>query len=411
MRASRTDDGDAAVPAVIFLDEMKWETFFQIAAKIRKSGVRCVRVTSIPLRTSRFASRLVFARCVYLPASKQEEVLRSVLRSENVADLQFSENFADLVRRCATELPALLVDPIMSRVNLMDKVSAGELMTRAGVQTPARIALSSPDLDSFIRTHGLPLVLKSRIGYGGSGVTIISDRDTLINQIRLIGDTGNEYFIEAYVKGSRMNYGAAVVNGTVAQETCYATTKSANPLGPSTQIVTVRNTEVLSLGRRIVLASKCNGLMNINFMQDEQGTCWPVDFNLRTFGKVASFQKAGLDFQEGYLRSLGIGTRVTASQAQVGVTLDSYPEAQRTLIGEGHLLEGLASLITKAPENVRLLGWRYTALEALALITLVREVRGQRQSTQLTATPKCSKGAKSYGRSYGGVGRTESPSN
>jgi hypothetical protein len=381
LRATRSHRGEKRVPTVIFLDEMKWEAFFQLAAKIRKNGVRCVRVTSVPQKASRLVSRLIFADCVYLTTSKQEEILRSVLRSENVVDLQFSENYTELVQRCSTELPPTLVEEIVKRVALMDKVASLELMQRAGVPTPARISLSSPEVDCFIQTHGLPVVLKNRFGYGGSGVTVFSDRVALFDQIQSIGDAVDEYFIEAYVEGVRMNYGAAVVNGSVAQESCYATTKSANPLGPSTQIETVRSDEVLLLGRRIVLASTCNGLMNINFMQDKDGTCWPVDFNLRTFGKVTSFQKAGLDFREGYLRSLGMETPVTASQARVGVTLDSYPEAQRTLIREHHLFKGLAGVLAKAPENARSVSWRYTALEVLALITMTYEGRRQPSSS------------------------------
>ena len=372
---SSSGGGDAAPPTVVFLDEAKWESFFQLAAKLRRSGVRCVRVTSVPQGVSRVASRLVFHRCVYLSPSRQEEVLRSVLGSENVIDLQFSENFADLVSRVATALPETIASRVMRRVQLIDKVSAGEFMQRSGASTPARLQLPSPDLDAFVATHGWPVVLKRRIGWGGKGVRIISDRGHLLDAIESLGQTVNEYFVEAFVNGERVNYGAALVEGTVAQEACYATTRTDDPVGPSTQIRTIDDTEVLDVGRRIVLASQCDGLMNINFMQDEFGVCWPVDFNIRIFGRVTSFAKAGLDFREGYLRSLGMATRVTASQPRAGVTLDSYPEAQRSLFMEGHPVQGLVSMMVRAPETARLLSWRYVALELLAFATLVRDSR------------------------------------
>ena len=357
-------------PTVVFLDETKWHCFFQLAATLRRKGVRCVRVTTMPSTRSRIASRLVFDRCVQLPAERHEEVLRSVLLSENVVDIQFSENFVDLIGRCATALTPSLYLQLRRRVELMDKVRAGQFMERLGASTPARVELTSPDLMSFVQAHGVPVLMKNRIGYGGRGVSVIEDQDDVVDRMAALGDAKDHHYLEQYIAGRRINYGAVVVDGELAQDVCYETLRTVDLLGPLMQLVTCENAEVHSVGRRIVVASGCNGPMNIQFVQDEDGTCWPFDFNLRAFGPVTSFVRAGLDFGEGYLRSLGLSAQLTSTHATSGVTIDGYPETQRALVRSGHRLKGLASFIAGASENAQRLGWRYIFLEALALLTL-----------------------------------------
>ena len=321
---------------------------------------------------SRIASRLVFNRCVYLPGSNQETVLRSILRHENVRDNQFSENFASLVARCATDLPSLISSQIILRTELMDKVRAGRFMQEVGVQIPECVELTSADVDSFIERYGLPLVLKNRVGYGGHGVTVFHHRDDLTQKIQSMVGGGDQFYIERHVAGRPVNYGAAIINGVVVQDVCYRPLKTVRPLGPAMQMITTADGEALALARRIVSNSQCSGLVNIQFLQDDEGTYLPIDFNLRTFGPATSFRKAGLNFREGYLRSLGLEARVTTSEAQVDVTIDSYPDPQRTLVRAGHPFKALRSYLTEAPENSRSLSWRYTILEALTLLTLIR---------------------------------------
>ncbi len=69
-----------AVPTVVFVDDARWESFFQLAAILRRAGVRTVHIS---VGHSRWRSdRLLFDRCVSLPSPPSPEQLAEILWSE-----------------------------------------------------------------------------------------------------------------------------------------------------------------------------------------------------------------------------------------------------------------------------------------------------------------------------------------
>src|SRR5579863_1538402 len=123
-------------PSVIFLDDCRWNAFHQLAPRLRRAGVRTIRVSTEGRRKTRIASWLLFDRYAILPHGSDVGALRAILADENVVDVQFAESLGDLVAMNADMLDPGVAEQVARRISVVDKFVAAGLFAAAGVRTP-----------------------------------------------------------------------------------------------------------------------------------------------------------------------------------------------------------------------------------------------------------------------------------
>ena len=365
---------DARPATVVFVDNGRMATFYQFATRLRRLGTRVVRITTLRDAQSLMASRLVFDRCAALPVERVEDALRAEFAKENVIDVQFTETLKELVSAGLPALNSSVSRMVQRRIEVMDKEYAGVMIAAAGVATPPRALFSEMDAREFAARYGFPVVIKDRTGYGGIHVKIVEsseELDVVAAPYRGLEST----YLEKYIEGDKVNFGAVLGSDGVLQGLCYKTHDWVRPLGPSSEIEVYEDPTLYEAGRKAVEAIGVPGLVNVNFMRDAEGGLWAIDLNARVFGGVATFLACGVDLTAGYLVTLGILPAVEAKSTISFIRTKVFPSSLAELIEQGRI-----GLLTKefAKESVpywRWLGPRYILSEALATMGALSNAR------------------------------------
>ena len=218
-------------PAILFFDEDPWDSFVQLAAKLRQRGVVTIRVTtSRPRRASRLLG-LVFSHTV-CEASPDEVAIKldQLLDGCVVIDIQTTETVAADAYRYASTLHAPHhTFRWAARPAMIDKVVMSATLAQAGIRVPATLAADQTTPAEAVATLGLPIVVKDRIGNGGRGVTIVRTLAEL--RACLDGSTSSELFYEQFIAGKAYSFACLATEAGIATAAVYRVADPLTPLG------------------------------------------------------------------------------------------------------------------------------------------------------------------------------------
>jgi len=366
-------------PAVIFLDDRPWAAFYQLSPQLQRAGIRTVRVTTRQVSRSWVTSRLLFDQFVSLPSADPAGQLRRLLSEENVYDVQFVETLSQLMGSGVDVLRDDVAQGVRQRLSIMDKWNASARFRENGVPTPDVIAVHDATPEQIVQEFGLPVVLKDRIGCGGSSVAICDD----VAALRVAYDEflarDSECYFERFLDGEKLNYSAAYSDDGLEQELAYRVTRWVPPVGTAIEVETIDDPGLIEVGRRAVEVSGCVGLMNMDVIRDAEGAYWLIDFNARSFGGSSNFLLAGLDLSQGYLRSLHCRSAVPdAPRPEIGRVVEIFPTCMTDAIRTGNYAIVARSFVPSVWPYLRRLGWRYALVEVLKTFDATRKIRSDR---------------------------------
>ena len=332
-----------ARPAVVFLDRIPWQGFFDLAAALRERGVRVERVTAEPARwqtrvhqslesalfsrVSRYAVSWDGSGEALVPTDPHGVV--ALVRDDAVAVMAQE----DLTAMCLTVTsgpasPARLVrDGVDPRV-LVDKI----LQTA----TAADIGVLVPSSWETCETSSYPVVVKPRKGFGGVGVRVVADEPELLAAWDTVEALGEQPFLQEYLPNA-VNTGGVALDGEVLVCVAYAPTPSPDkPTGPPRWVTVVDNPAALDSTARFVDALGYTGFFCLDWVMDDPDAPRLIDFNPRVFGSWALVQELGVDLLGHYLHAIGLGPRPGARPLPFGASAEQlvYPCPDVTSVAE-----------------------------------------------------------------------------
>jgi hypothetical protein len=365
-------------PSVIFLDDCRWNAFHQLAPRLRRAGVRAIRVSTEGRRKTRIASWLLFDRYAILPHGSDVGALRAILADENVVDLQFAESLGDLVAMNADMLDPGVAEQVGRRISIVDKFVAAGLFAAAGVRTPGVVPVPDAAPAEMAQRFGFPMVVKERVGYGGERVSIVRDIEALVAATSGSGEGNGDLFYEQYVDGTKLNYAAVVSSTGIEQELAYKVTRWRQPVGRASEVETIDDAPLVDFGRSALDVVRCTGLVNMDVIRDRNGVDWLIDFNARAFGGSGSFLAAGIDTSEGYLRTVGLRSAPpTRTRPVTGVRIRVFPTCLEDVIDTGSIPRTVLAFARDSAPYLRWLGGRYWLSEAILTADSLRLTRKQ----------------------------------
>lgn len=364
-------------PTVVFLDDWKWNAFFQLATPLRRAGIRTVRLTTSGLLRSHVSSWLLFDRYAVLPQEPEPD-LEELLRGESIVDVQYSETMAHAVPSVLGSLHRDVAERLARRLDAVDKLAASHRFAHAGIRTPATVPVGELSPQEVAAKFGFPVVVKPKVGCGGANVTIAQDLADL--EAATSVENSEDLYYEEFVTGTKLDYAAVVGPTEIEQEIAYRVLQWQPPVGRATEVETIDDPQLVTFGRQVIGVAQCTGLVNMDVIRDAQGLDWLIDFNPRAFGATGNFRAAGLDTSQGYLRAIGQRTApATRTTPRIGVHIDVFPTTLEALIGSGSIwATGVAFMRQSAPFFVWL-GWRYWLSEALSTAMSVASARAGRR--------------------------------
>jgi ATP-grasp domain len=367
-------------PTVVFVDDLRWDAFTQLSVRLRREGVRTVRLTTETSVWSRVSSWLLYDRHEQLGPGDDEAVVARVLRAERVVDLQFVETLSELVRSGLSLLDEPVARAVERRLTMMDKLSAASELSTGGVSTPEVLLASTTTPSEAIATFGLPVVAKRRVGCGGDSVVIARSHEEL--EAAAAAHDSSDRFYERFVDGVKLNYAAVVSDAGIEQELAYRVSRWRQPAGTATEVITIDDAQLLEVGRQALKTSGCQGLINLDVMRDREGRDWVLDFNARAFGGGANFLVVGLDVAEGYLRSLSLrAAPPSRSSPPTGVRIAIFPTSLSDDRNQGSFVRMAAAFLRESLPYLRTLGVRYWASELLRAPDVAASRRRSRSQT------------------------------
>jgi len=370
---------------VIFLDDCRWNAFHQLAPRLRRAGVRTIRVSTEGRRKTRIASWLLFDRYAILPQGSDVGALREILADEDVVDVQFAESLGDLVAKNADMLHPDVAEQVGRRLSVVDKFVAAGLFAAAGVRTPGVVPVAEATPAEMAQRFGFPIVVKERVGYGGERVSIIRDLETLVAATSGNDASAGDLFYEQYVDGTKLNYAAVISATGIEQELAYKVTRWRQPVGRASEVETIEDVQLVDFGRKALDVVGCTGLVNMDVIRDGNGVDWLIDFNARAFGGSGSFLVAGIDTSEGYLRTIGLRTAPPKrTRPDVGVRIRVFPTCLDDVIDSGSIPRTVLAFVRDSVPYLRWLGGRYWLSE---LFLTADSLRLSRKESRAPAAP------------------------
>ena len=353
-------------PAVVFVEDEGWASFYQLAASIRRLAVRVVRISLARPGSAIARVPVVYDWTPHVTSPEELDRLPSLLRGERVVDAQCAESLAARVYPVVADL----VDDakghrLRRRAASVDKRFVGETLADAGVCVPATIACAGATAADVVDTLGLPAVLKPAVGSGGQRVLVVRTRAELDCALAAV-ERPEEMFIERFVHGRPYQMGVLANAGTVQLGAACETLERGNATGPATRIVTVEDEQLFAVARDVVAALGLDGLSNMNVIRDDAGRVWVHDVNPRVWGSFAVYAAAGTDFVRAYVDSLAGTHSGGPSRWAAGGVHARVPPADFTLAlgAPGRVDVAVAAARALRAYGERF-GWRYVAFLAV----------------------------------------------
>jgi hypothetical protein len=345
-------------PAVVFVDDERWESFFQLAVILRKAGFRTVRV-SVGMSGWQ-AQDLLFDRSVSLARPPSPEQLSEILKGEYVADVQPTESLAMTTYAALDLLPsAMRSDAWVGRSQILDKWKISDTLRDLGFRTPDTLLAGTTSPSDAVALFSLPIVLKRRVGSSGSNVGVFTSLRSL-QEFASTLDSPDQWFYERFIHGRSLVCASCVSEDGIDVIANYEVLKRIHVHGPSSVVRFQDNSRLAETGTTLIRALNIRGLVCFDMIRDSNDVNWIHDVNPRVFGGLSMCQLAGYDFRGAYLRLLTGRGDIGLSQHQVPrSTAYGFPEGRKDLFrSEPHATAWLRT-VQWIWRNWRLLGTRY----------------------------------------------------
>ena len=314
-------------PAVLFIDDVGWDCFFQLAAGLKRAGIRTIRVTRS--RRTRTASLLLFDRAIHHSDSAGHLDLPGILEGEDIIDVQMTENMVTAAGKEFTLLPRTQrTEAWTRRAAVMDKLLVAERLGELGFFTPPVLTGPNADADQIIQRLGLPVMRKLRTASGGEGMSIVRTREEL-ETLLTKDQRSDSYFFERCIEGRQLQVAGVFGDGDDAVVT-YETLQRRSALAPASLIRTIDDPGLVETGRAAVKALGIAGMININVIRDAEGRDWIHDVNPRVFGSFMAFRTVGVDLLQAYVEWLRTTPGLPADRQGDENSLVVFPAAFRT---------------------------------------------------------------------------------
>ena len=306
MMSPRTGVVPQGAPSVLFVDDGCWDSFFLLAAGIKRAGIRTVRITSAP--RTRGAAFLLFDRTVHFENLDDLVDLAEMIEGERVVDVQMTESVASALGHGILKMPETThTREWFRRVAVMDKLFVEERLREIGLFVPP--VLHGPDLDAS------QIIRRARIARRAQDPDRKRRRRGCDHHARAeswrrslaAGHHSEETFFEQYIEGRQLQFGGIFGYGDSDAVVTFETLQRREALAPASQIRLVEEDGFAATGRKVVHALGLTGIMNINAIRDAEGRDWIHDVNPRAFGSFMGFRPAGVDLLQ-RVRRLDPGT-------------------------------------------------------------------------------------------------------
>jgi hypothetical protein len=356
---------------VVFVDHARWWAFTQLAAVVRRSGGRAVRVSvRRPGWRTRLADRLLFDRSIYLAGPGALASVVGLLAGEKIVDVQCTEYVCgQLAEVAAAGLPDTVGAALLTRAGLLDKFAVGEMAGARGVRTPAKLAAHEVSVGEAVARFGLPLVVKARVGAAGDGVRIARTAAQAERALEEIGPDRSRLFFEQLVIGEDIDYSAVIsAEGVVLDVGTRTVGVPPGSTTPPSAIEILDAPQLLEFGRRAAEKLGFAGLAHLDTVRDAEGRYWLIDLNLRAWGSMIPSRATGIDFASAYLYSIGMRCAPPMRGAvtePAAVTV--FPRVVDDALARNRRLEAVVAFVRRSGPYLRWLGVRYWLSELLRL--------------------------------------------
>lgn len=352
-------------PAVVFVDHAKWDCFFQLSARLRRAGVRTVRVSTAAGLHHRLVARPVFDRVEQVAGIDGLARLGELLAGEEVIDVQATEMVLPATAAAlAASAPPAVAQVLARRLQLSDKLAARLLMASCGAAVPDVVPLTAGvAVEEIVDLLGLPVVVKARLGASGAGVAVAATTGELGELLG--GPARGPRYAERFVPGQALSYGAIVGRQRVEQELLTRAWHRRPPaLGPWSEHETLEEPVTAAACRRVALAARCAGPLQIDVVLDGDGVPWLIDLNARAWGDLGAALATGVDLTQGYLLALAARDAPPALRAPPpGVRYSCFPTDLAEELSSGHPLAAVGCLARAARPCARWYGTGYLLAE------------------------------------------------
>ena len=295
---------------VLFVDDEGWTSFDQMAATLKRRGVRVIRVRTVP-HLRRLADRLFYDEHIHLCAVEGRARLFQLLDGDEVFDVVVNEPAllaVGLETQCGKALTARsLAFRGTPPAELLDKFAVNQAMKAAGMDTPRQVRAGDVLAADAVRQLGLPLVIKHPIGAAGDQVRLARTLGEVTMYLRELGGEEAPLFYQEHVPGRIVIYGAVVGAEGVLMEHGFRVERMQYECGPAAEATLYDRPELLAVGRRATALLGPRGFVSFGFIEAADGRLLHIDANIRPWGMIAAFLGLGIDFAEAYA-ALALGT-------------------------------------------------------------------------------------------------------
>lgn len=357
--------------SVLFIDVGTWEAFNALAGALRKHRVRVGRITApshdLAHRAYGLLEGLLYGPTEMLPSATNAAQIAYSAANAGVAAVSGPEPPLDVQAQDGIAHAILLSDAAAaksmrrSRVDfdqrhLYEKSYMTSLADSLGVPVAREVA---DPVDSF------PVVVKASVGSGGQQVRLATSRQEFADAVdELTTPAGEHPMVQKFYGGGTLHVGAVAVDGELLVAVAYVSEPAADdPQGPPMTVIAVDRPDVIAATRSLANAVGSEGFLCLDFVLDEDGIAYFIDFNPRAFGAWPALQALGADFIGSYLHVLGLGSRPAEPTIHYGKPerLLRFPADDRSWTTLRRWARESTRVIKRSSPS---LGWRWASVSA-----------------------------------------------
>lgn len=328
-------------PSVMFVDGHTWEAFSAMVGALRLNGVDIEHVVAVPdSGRVKFLQQLdvpLYGKPIRLvqpatsgrPPQIDLAALAELLKSDSIVDVQAHDDLVPVLAQLDSPLtdPAKRVGSGIDPLVLSDKWVLAQTLQKLGVPTPA--VWQEQHSDSF------PVVVKNPVGFAGVGVYVVHSQAELEAAFAELAVDAPDVqpFCQQYLGAGLLDSCGVADKGELLVQGCYIAKPSpSDPQGPSLLIEPIHHPVLEDLTREVIGKLGFTGFFNLDWVIDDDGNPYLIDFNARIFGSWPAMQEAGVDFIGAYMYLLGLGPRpkesLPISGGNYGLLRFPFPKTQ-----------------------------------------------------------------------------------
>lgn len=282
---------------VLLLDP-NWPQSGYLILSLRKAGFDVVRFATDALDHIGMGR---YCRQIQAPKGFGDDgLLQRVLREENA---DFVVPLCESVQQRLWGYPEELtrkVIPLTTEVQrdaLLDRPTMYKLVSSAGVPTPEMVRIDDPSqLPHVGAQFGYPYVLRGTQGLGGDQVRIVNDAERAAEAFRYLKSVSpGAPFAQKFISGRRCLIGGLFDHGRMLRWFSQTTLEcNSPPTGPSTRVMSVRDTRLTSYAEKLFAALGWSGLACAEFIATDNGDYMFLEVNPRPWAAIQAAHVCGV---------------------------------------------------------------------------------------------------------------------